>query len=266
MSTASSWIRRAVAAVATYGAVLESPADILRYGRMRAARAIGLKSAAPAVLHVRTIGGAPVLCRASRDVWTFKHTFLVGFHRPPIAIPAYGTIVDLGSNVGYTVADLAFANPTARVVGVEMDRNNFDLAMRNVAIFGDRVQLLHAAVWTEDGEISYSGVEDDAFAVTGAAVADEREGTGRSSAPARRLTSILDAFGLERVDYLKMDIEGAEAAILSAPLDWAERVQSMKIELHPPATFASASAALESVGFACRRDPSHPDCVVAVRR
>jgi FkbM family methyltransferase len=251
---------RSAQSLLAYGGVLQTPIDVARYARLRRAYGRSPASAArgaPEPLHVRALGGLPVLCRASQDVWTFKHTFLAQFHLPPVALPDRATIVDLGSNVGYTVAHLAYRHPTARVIGVEMDAANFALARANTAAFGDRVHLVHAAVWTHDGEIAYGGDADDAFAVSGAA--------GPRRAPARRLDSLLDELGIDRVDYLKMDIEGAEAAILGEPAPWLDRVRAMKIEVHPPATLASLRAALEPAGFRCTRDTKHPDCLIALR-
>jgi FkbM family methyltransferase len=253
-------LRHSLRTLLAYGDVLQSPIDAARYARIRSAAArvrAGGAAPPPAPIHVRSLGGLPVLCRASQDVWTFKHTFLAQFHLPPIALPEDATIVDLGSNVGYTVAHLAFRHPAARVIGVEMDAANFALAQKNTAPFGDRVRLVHAAVWTHDGEIAYGGDADDAFAVSGAA--------GPRRAPARRLDTLLDELGAERVDYLKMDIEGAEAAILSEPAPWLDRVRSMKIEVHPPATIESLCAVLEPRGFLCTRDTKHWDCLIAVR-
>jgi FkbM family methyltransferase len=252
----------AAQALFAYGDVMQSPMDLARYARLRAAYGRAHVHAPradrpPVPLRLRALGGNVVLCRASQDVWTFKHTFLVGFHLPPAPLGDEATIVDLGSNVGYTVAHLAYRHPTARVIGVEMDAGNFALAEANTAPFGDRVRLVHAAVWTHDGEIAYDGDADDAFAV--------RDGAGTRRAPARRLDSLLDELGVEWVDYVKMDIEGAEAAIVGEDPAWLERVGAMKIEIHPPATYESLRTVLERRGFSCARDSRHWDCLVAVR-
>lgn len=248
-------------ALFAYGEVMQSPMDAARYMRARAAavRSQPRSAGTPPTtsIRVRSLGGLPVLCRASQDVWTFKHTFLAQFHLPPATLGEHATIVDLGSNVGYTVAHLAYRHPTARVIGVEMDAANFALAQTNTAAFGGRVQLVHAAVWTHDGEIAYAGDADDAFTVTG--------DLGSRRAPARRLDTLFEELGVERVDYLKMDIEGAEAAILAEPAPWLDRVQAMKIEVHPPATIESLQVVLEPRGFRCERDTKHWDCLIALR-
>ena len=249
--------------------VMQAPVDLLRYARLRRDYARGVVTE-PRVLRLRSLGGAAVLCRPSQDVFTFKHTFLARFHLPPAPLPPDATIVDLGSNVGYTVADLAHHYPRARVIGVEMDAANFALARANTASFADRVTLIHAAVWTENGVVSYSGADgDDAFHVDGLAsttAADSAPPAGVRNAPARRLGSILDELCVSRVDYLKMDIEGAEGPLLAGSLDWADRVHSMKVEIHPPATIESCRRALEARGFTCWEDEHHPACLCAERR
>jgi hypothetical protein len=64
---------------------------------------------------------------------------------------------------------------------------------------------------------------------------------------------------------VKMDIEGAEAEVLESASGWAPRVQAMKVEIHPPATFEHVQKTLRANGFRCTRDRVHACCVVATR-
>jgi hypothetical protein len=43
---------------------------------------------------------------------------------------------------------------------------------------------------------------------------------------------ILDRFNLEKVDFLKMDIEGAEYAIFRDSQEWLKRVDNFAMEVH----------------------------------
>lgn len=247
-----------------YLRIFVSPVELIRYLRMRDAYMSGQRSSAPALFRVRAIGDRPLLCRMSQDVWTLRDTFVNRYHLPPEPLPEHATIVDLGANVGYTVAHLAHLYPTARIVGVELDRENYELATRNTAAFGARVVIVHAGVWIEDGVVTYDGARDDAFAISPGAT-DAATSGGTHTAPALRLDALFERYDIARVDYLKMDIEGAEAAILAAPLDWADRVRAIKIEVHAPATVAWCCERLTSAGFTCARDTVHPEGVVAVR-
>lgn len=243
-----------------YAGIMQTPRDLLVYGWLRATRsdhATGVHA-----IRVRSLGGSTVFFRASiADVFTFKAAFLKRFHLPPVELPPDAVILDLGSNIGLTVAHLAHTFPLARVIGVEMDAANFALARENTASFGERVTLLHAAVWTTDGTINYGGDRSDGFQVAGP---EDGAGTLLTS-PALRVDTILDRNGIDVADYVKMDIEGAEEAILESSPAWLDRVRSLKVEVHPPATIESISGLLRARGFRCWTDPHHWNCVCAVR-
>lgn len=240
---------------------MRTAGDLLRYAQLRAMFHTGRGNGVTRSIALRSLGGASVLCRASRDVWTLKHTFLEGYHLPPVPLSADATIVDLGSNVGYTVAHFAHLYPRARIIGVEMDRANFELAQQNTKHFGPRVMLIHAAVWNVDGEVAYEGDDVDAYQVS----ARTAGGSQMRRAPARRLTTILSECNVTWVDYMKIDIEGAEAVVLSDVKEWAPQVGIIKVEVHPPATLHGCRLLLEEGGFRCQADSRHWSSLTAVR-
>lgn len=236
--------------------------DVRTYKRLRYAPR-GLTDPQP--LHIRALGGRPVLCRpGTTDSKVLWDTFYHQHHRPPRRPGAVRTIVDLGANVGYTVLDLASQFPNARIIAVEMDSANADLCRRNIRNLEPRCRLVQAAVWTENGTIQYAGDEAWSLSVSQSASHDER--AKQRTAPARLLESIFDEFNLDTVDYLKMDIEGTEAAVLRSPAAWADRVRIIKAELHPPAEYQACADALRACGFRCGKDHTHPNCLVARRR
>ncbi len=57
-------------------------------------------------------------------------------------------MLDLGANVGFSAAYFLSAFPKARVVVVEPDERNLEMCKVNLAPYGDRVMLLHGAVWS----------------------------------------------------------------------------------------------------------------------
>lgn len=253
-------LRGRLGALAQYLAVLHSPADLLRYARLRARFRAGNVSGPPVRLRLRALGGRTVLCRPSRDVFTFKHTFLSGFHRAPVTLPSRPVILDLGCNVGYTIADLAHRHPDARIIGVELDEANIALAALNTAAAGGHITLVRAAIWPHDGVVSYTGVHDDAYRVM-----QSGNDAASRTAPAIRIESLLAEHDIARVDYVKMDIEGAEAAVVAEPAEWLDAVGALKIELHPPATLDGIRQVLAARGFDCWVDARHPNCICAVR-
>lgn len=203
-------------------------------------------------------------CRpGTSDPWVLWDVFHHEFQSLPPEMPEPKCIVDLGANVGYTAAYYATRFPGASILAVEMDQANFDVASRNVEAFAGRCRAVHAAVWDQDGELEYEGQEEQGFRVAthGGASAD---GSGRRVV-SRELSSLFNEFGIEHVDFLKMDIEGAEAVVLRGPLEWLSRVGALKIEYHAPMTFDACVEILSGQGYTCRPDDRHDHCVIAVR-
>ncbi len=50
--------------------------------------------------------------------------------------------------------------------------------------------------------------------------------------PALTILDVMERFGLDHIDLLKLDVEGAEAEILAASAPWIDRVEMIVAELH----------------------------------
>lgn len=249
-----------ISSLVKWVSVFENPLDVFRYWRVRK---LPKSCSAPESFRIRQLGGQPVVCRpGTSDFAVLFDTFHGKYHLPQHPLPPECVIVDLGANIGLTVADFAYKYPRARIVAVEMDSANIKLAFRNTQFCRSRCQLVHAAVWRCEGEIAYGGRAEYAFAVK-AVKADEKVPSRRS--PARTLDSIFDEYKVKTVDYLKMDIEGTESVVISNEMDWIKRVRCMKIEVHEPATMDGVRNILTSHGFTCSEDVLHRRCVIARR-
>jgi FkbM family methyltransferase len=218
-------------------------------------------------LGVRDWGGEPFYVRPRGTDWQTAHASLIGrYHRPPAELRDVHTILDLGANIGATVGDLAAAYPAARVLGVEMDAANAAVAERNVRRWADRASILHGAVWSEDGEIAYGGDRGEwAYRVLPAM--DERTAAAAiDTVPAFSLTTLIDRLAPGgMVDYVKMDVEGAERFLLDHDDGWAARVRCMEVEVHLPLDVATCTHQLQSIGFRVVRDSAGRPTVMAYR-
>jgi FkbM family methyltransferase len=121
-----------------------------------------------------------------------------------------GVAVDIGSNIGLYSLSLGRAvGPQGRVICI--DANAGVLARLEVnARLSDlaQVQPVHSAVGDHEGRIDLGIRKDDLSIVT----VQERDG---GSIPMRPLAAILADAGVERVDVLKIDIEGYEDKALA---------------------------------------------------
>jgi hypothetical protein len=66
------------------------------------------------------------------------------------------------------------------------------------------------------------------------------------------------------VDYVKMDVEGAERELLRSP-GWNEQVRCIKVEVDEPYTLEECVTDLRRLGFTAQIDQDHWACVSGVR-
>lgn len=229
--------------------------------------AVPTDAGAPLVeLRIRELHDKPIWCRSGlSDLGVVYDTFEGQYHLPPPDLRPVRAILDLGSNIGLTVAHLAEVHPEARILGVELDRGNFELCRRNIESCGDRCEVLHGAVWHEPGEVPYGGGRESGYAVNLALGAQVR-----ATAPALTVDSLIERLGVDEIDYVKMDIEGAEKEVLRNGGSWLPRVRCIKVEVHPEKastlyTMGMCVDDLERHGMSCEIDARHHACIIGRR-
>jgi FkbM family methyltransferase len=119
--------------------------------------------------------------------------------------PRAGRVLDLGTHVGtFTLAAAAMGY---EVIGVEASPENASLLRASLERNGfDRVQLVNAAVSDRPGTLEFS--QGGPYGHVGVREA----GQASVSVPAIRIDDLVAERGWERVDFIKMDIEGSEIA------------------------------------------------------
>ena len=106
--------------------------SLLMHNRLLA-RSEELGSMSLCAIRVRELNNHPVYCRPNTtDVNVFDDTFFGRYHLPPRELGPIRTILDLGSNIGLTVMHYAVLFPEARILGIEMDHDNYEICQRNM--------------------------------------------------------------------------------------------------------------------------------------
>lgn len=205
----------------------------------------------------------PIFCRPNTtDAQVLWDTFYRKYHLSPISLSDNAIIVDLGANVGYTMVHFAYLYPMSNIYGVEIDEGNFFQAKQNLQPLEKRAKIIHAAVWHENGKVVYGGDQEWGFRIL-----DKNDNMEiKNEVEAKTIDSIFDEFNLTIIDYLKMDVEGAEGKILQNPEKWIKKVKSIKIEYHYQNTFEICSNLLQKHGFECKKDSNHPACVIGINK
>ncbi len=241
-----------------------SYSEIGRYFRVAVTPGTGIKHP-PVVFHPSCLGGNPVYCRpGTTDRVSLEDLLFHRYYLPSTPLCKPQCIVDLGSNVGYTVAHFACLYPGARIIGLEMDRSNFEMAVLNTTWCKDRTALLNAAIWSVEGYVQFDGHAENAYHIV--SLIDCHEASTRERVvPARSMESLISEFNIDRISYLKMDIEGGETELLlHSDAPWLDLVDEMKVEVHG-GNYDAFHAVLARRGFKCRKDLLHWSSLVAVR-
>lgn len=138
------------------------------------------------------------------------------------------TFVDAGANVGlYTLwmrHAAARAGRDVRIAAVECDPVNLGRLEFNLAASGagDEVSVHQVALGTAPGEAAF---RTRGLVNRGEARLAERDGADTVRVPVAPLLAVLDEAGIACPDALKIDVEGAEAAILAAFLESAPQTR-----------------------------------------
>lgn len=135
-------------------------------------------------------------------------------------------IIDAGANIGLSVIYFKNIYPKARIIAYEPDPFIFELLERNIARLAlPQIDLRNAAAWVEETRLNF-------FSEGSLAGSTELDFLARgksSEVPAERLKDVLCK---DRVDFLKIDIEGGESRVLFDIEDALENVDHLFFEYH----------------------------------
>ena len=149
----------------------------------------------------------------------FEEIFVHEIYRA--TLPSKARILDCGANIGLATLYFKQICPSAVITAFEPDERNFALLKKNTEgwAYAD-VEVKKEAVWKEATTLRFSSTGDMASKIN-------EQGTG-VDVVAIRLKDYLQ----EKIDFLKIDIEGAEFDVLLDIEDSLHQVDRMFFEYH----------------------------------
>jgi FkbM family methyltransferase len=184
-------------------------------GRPRELAIVPLQSTHPVYLRIDTSD----FC-AYRDVLIFG----TKSYDPAILDFNPNTIVDVGAHIGMASIGFALKYPNARIIAIEPEPCNFAALVRNTAPY-KMIAPIHAAVWRQNGEVTLgpsNAHPKGAFEIVE---------NGIQRVRAITMETAMREAGIDSIDLLKVDIEGAEIEVFES-CPWMGNVRVVAIELH----------------------------------
>jgi FkbM family methyltransferase len=195
------------------------------------------------------------LRKKSVDQEVYDYVFVEKYHRPFKEITVKEPVIlDLGANIGLTIIDFKILYPASKIFAYELDKDNYDLSVLNCKKLTG-CYLHNEAIWCEPTQIKYNkGVNNDAYKIE----INIPQNENTISVNAVTVGQIIERYQLKSIDYVKLDIEGAEYEVFQKNLEWLNITKQIKIEVHYGAElFEFFKKKLEEHGFKTVKDTHH---------
>jgi FkbM family methyltransferase len=153
-------------------------------------------------------------------------------------------IIDCGSNIGLSIIFFKKLYPDAQIIGFEPDSDIFKILQFNLSQFNlYDVKIFPRAVWINESPLLFK----QNGSVGGHLIDIEENNTIKVE------TARLKDFLNQRIDFLKIDVEGAEFEILKDCKDKLVNVQNIFVEYHSfhenPQMIGELLIILKNAGF-----------------
>ncbi|KAA9034601.1 FkbM family methyltransferase [Ginsengibacter hankyongi] len=141
-------------------------------------------------------------------------------------LPVPKIILDCGANIGLAALYFNYRYPYTLIYCFEPEHSNYKLLRQNVGAYSN-IKTYEHAIWT-DTEKLYLNLNNpnDSFTVS------DKNNDDVVRINAVSLNDFLLENQIDKIDLLKLDIEGAELPLFSKNLDWIHKVDVIIVEIH----------------------------------
>lgn len=142
-------------------------------------------------------------------------------------------IVDAGANIG--LASIYFANkyPESKIIAIEPEASNYEMLKINVAAYSN-IFPINAALWDKNGEVNLVDPGQGKWGFMTKGDDSHEVSLSKMCHKVKSMTvdKLMEDHELDKIDILKIDIEGAEREVFGNSSSWIEKVDALMIELH----------------------------------
>jgi FkbM family methyltransferase len=157
------------------------------------------------------------------DKMVYNQIFVNEELKPLTGIDNVNLIVDCGAHIGMSGRYLKWHYPNSDILLFEPAKSNFEILQENFpdTIKNGMAQALNLAVWSHEVSLGITESEKStAF----------RCYLGGNEVEALSLDFVFETY--DKIDILKMDVEGAEKYIFSRNTGWIAKTRNIAIEIH----------------------------------
>ena len=185
--------------------------------------------------------GGPLGGQSMRVNWALHKTYVFGTYEPGVVqgleelIQPGWTAVDVGANIGYFTLLMADrVGPQGKVIAFEPLAENFRILQENIQLNGHtNVVAENLALMSRTERIELRSATPGAITWVASVRIDQNSAVESQGVEAVTLDEYVQQKGIAKVDFLKIDVEGAEASVLEGAANVLNRDKPvLLIEMH----------------------------------
>ena len=139
--------------------------------------------------------------------------------------PEDAQVVDIGANIGLSAMFFSSLLPRSRVLALEPSRRNFQYLKQNLS--QNNLSMVSARQVAASNQVGTLRLHEEPDFGAGSYVVSEQHSAGVTASPieveAKPLDQVVAEERLERVDFIKIDVEGSELDVLDGMQDTVRR-------------------------------------------
>ena len=134
-----------------------------------------------------------------------KEIFNLQVYERMFSVERGNVVIDVGANIGvFTIKAARQVGPTGKVIAIEPEPGNLALLRKNAKHLANVVVVGKAASSSKGREKLYGAPKSWLFSTTD----NDNYGLGYIEVEADTVDNIVSELGLDRVDFIKIDVEG----------------------------------------------------------
>jgi len=169
--------------------------------------------------------------------------------------------VDVGAHIGKYALEIAKENPKSIVIAIEPAKDTFYALLESIRKNGlKNVIALNIAAWDTNTKIKIFVTEAHEGSSAFLHLAENAGVVRIDEVDARRLDDIVERLKLSKIDWVKIDVEGAELRVLCGFIKSMLKIKPKIIIEIKEFNRNKALMMLKSIGYKCQQipeDPSH---------
>ncbi len=168
-----------------------------------------------------------IIRQNTTDKDVFKDIFIARELLLPFKLKNVKLIIDAGAYTGISSVYLQKKYPNSKIIAIEPEQSNFKILKKNTNCFS-KIRAINAGLWYKKCYLKILNRQTGKWGFKTIETNNKKEATKSIT-----ITEILKEEKYNKVDILKIDIEGAEKELFSKNYkDWIKKVRVLIIELH----------------------------------